>query len=90
MLDRGKSETLKTPQLHDLQQLFSVSPVIWLRIAKYNSQNVMLRNSVSPKMNPHNYDRYSPAGGHDFDMHLLKEIRTWSFFPGVILMNMES
>lgn len=75
MLDSGKSKNLKTPHLLDLQQLFSVSPVILLRIAKYNSQNIMLRNSVSPKMNPHHYDRRSPAGGHDFDMYLLKKIR---------------
>lgn len=75
MFDRGKSETLKTPQLHDLQQLFSVSPVILFRMAKYNSQNVMLRKSVSPKMNLHNYDRCLPAGGHDFHMYLLQKIR---------------
>lgn len=56
-----------------MQQLFTVSPVILLRIVKY-SQNEKL-TIVLLKINMHNYDICSAAGGQDFDTYLLKEIK---------------
>lgn len=57
-----------------MQQLFTVSTVILLRIVKYHSQNEKL-TIVLLKINMHNYDIRSAAGGQDFDTYLLKEIK---------------